>query len=84
MRENRQRVKKHFSEEKSKTSKLIKKVIKKNKAEKVKLFVMNEDSFSQFSRNNCNKFKKIKKQTIFLMPLDKEKIETSVKALLEF
>ena len=84
MREKRQRVKTHFSEEKSKTSKVIKKVVKNYQADKTQVFKMSEESFSQFSRNNCNKFEKIKKQTMYMMPLDKQKIKDNVKALIQF
>jgi hypothetical protein len=84
MREKRERVKKHFSEEKSKASKLIKKVIRNNQAEKVKLYKCSDETFDQFSRNNTNKFQKIKKQTIYMMPLDKQKIKENVQALIQF
>lgn len=45
MREKRERVKTHFSQQKSKTSKVIKKVVKNNQADKTKLFKMSEESF---------------------------------------
>ena len=84
MREHIKRTKKHFSEEKSKTSRVIKKIYQPDKADKVKLYECRENTFDQFARNDTNKFNKIKKQTMHMIQLEKSKIKESVRALVQF
>lgn len=84
MREHIPRTKKHFSQEKSKTSKVIKKTYQPDKADKVKLYECRESTFDQFARNETNKFNKIKKQTMHMIQLDKTKIKECVRALVQF